>query len=211
MKYNNTTVDKIAKYLRLEITYCNLNSSQHLKEFDIAKKFNVSRVPVREAFRILQSEGYLDVIPNRGSFVRKISREHILETALVYKLLAPVVLEAAIPKYKDRTYKKANRILNQVEKCKDLNKVGYLLWDFGKTIYGPSKMKFILNIFDDIYMHNIRLLNEAFEIGQHKHYDISNHRKFLEICKTSKKDEAIEHWKDYLNKIEQIILKGSVK
>jgi DNA-binding GntR family transcriptional regulator len=211
MKNNNTTVDKIAKYLRLEITYCNLKPSQHLKESQIAKKFNVSRVPVREAFRILQSEGYLDVIPNRGSFVKKISREHILETGLVYKLLAPGVLDAAIPKYKDTTYKKANEILNQVEKCNDLNKAGYLLWDFAKTIYRPSRMKFILDIFDDIYMHNIRLLNQTFEITQHKDYDVSYHRKFLEICKKKKKNEAIAYWKDYLDRIEQVMLKTAVK
>lgn len=206
MNKGSTTVNKIAKYLREEITYRKLKSGYHLKEIDISKKFNVSRVPLREAFRILQSEGYIEVIPNRGSFVKTISYGEIMEMSLLYQLLAPVMLEKAIPKYKEQTYVKANSVLRKVENCTDFTKLGYLLWDFAKIIYGPCKMKFILGLFDDIYLHNIRSLNEVFEIKQKKNYDTTTHRKFLELCKQGKTKEAIEIWQVYLNKIQQIIL-----
>lgn len=204
MGNNNTTVHKIAKYLRQEITYSNLKSGQHLKEADIAKKFKVSRVPVREAFRILQSEGYLDVIYNRGSFVKKLSMQYISETAIVYKALAPIVLDIAIPNYNEQTYRKGSKILDKIEECKDFNKVGYLLRDFAKTIFGPSKMKFILSLFDDMYLHNIRLLNEIFEIKQDKHYSTINHRRFLELCKMNLKEEAIAVWSSHIDQVKEI-------
>lgn len=101
-----TIVGKIAKNLRQQIDAANFAPGTHLKESKISLEFGVSRVPVREAFRLLQSEGYLEVIPNRGSFVKPISHSYILETAFVYKLLAPVMLEKAIPNYKESTYKK---------------------------------------------------------------------------------------------------------
>lgn len=211
MRNNNTTVHKIAKYLRQEITYSNLKSGQHLKETSIAKKFKVSRVPVREAFRILQSEGYLDVIYNRGSFVKKFSRQFVLETAIVYKTLAPVVLDIAIPNYTEQTYKKGSKILDKIEECKDFNKVGYLLRDFAKTIFGPSKMKYIIELFDEMYLHNIRLLNEIFEIKQGKHYSTVNHRKFLELCKMNLKEEAIAVWSHHIDQIKQIYLEPPKK
>ena len=209
MKSSNTTVHKIAKFIRQEITYSKLKPGHHLKEFVLAKQFKVSRVPVREALRILQTEGYVDMIPNCGSFVRKISRQFVLETGIVYKLLAPVVLEAAIPKYTEQTYKKASEVLDKVESCKDFSKVGYLLWDFAKIIYKPSKMKFILSLFDEIYSHSIRLLNEIFEIKQHGHYDTRNHRRFLDLCRINRIDEAITLWADHIDKIEKISLDGS--
>jgi len=211
MNKGSTTVNKIAKYLREEITYSRLKSGQHLKESEISKEFNVSRVPVREAFRILQSEGYIDVIPNRGSFVKIITRDHILEMALLYRLLVPAVLENAIPKYNDSTYLKAEKILNKVEKCSDMNQIGYLLWDFARVIYGPSKMKYILGLYDDIYLHNIRSLNEVFEIKQKKNYDISPHREFLKLSRENKINEAINYWGTYLAKIQQIMLKDKKK
>ena len=211
MDKGSTTVNNIAKFLREEITYSNLKSGQHIKENEISKKFNVSRVPVREAFRILQSEGYIEVIPNRGSFVKTITYSEILEMALLYQLLAPVMLEKSIPKYKEQTYIKADSILNKVEKCTDLNRLGYLLWDFAKIIYGPCKMKFILGLFDDIYLHNIRSLNEVFVIKQKKNYDTKPHRKFLELCRQNKTKEAIELWQAYVSKIQQIILTDKKK
>lgn len=211
MNKGSTTVNKIAKYLREEITYSRLKSGQHLKESEISKEFNVSRVPVREAFRILQSEGYIDVIPNRGSFVKIITRDHILEMALLYRLLVPAVLEKAIPKYNDKTYLKAEKILQKVEKCSDMNQIGYLLWDFARVVYGPSKMKYILGLYDDIYLHNIRSLNEVFEIKQKKNYDISPHREFLKLCMENKINEAIKYWEAYLSKVQQIMLKDKKK
>lgn len=211
MNKGSTTVNKIAKYLREEITYSRLKSGQHLKESEISKEFNVSRVPVREAFRILQSEGYIDVIPNRGSFVKIITREYILEMALLYRLLVPAVLEKAIPKYNDKTYLKAEKILQKVEKCSDMNQIGYLLWDYAKVIYGPSKMKYILELYDDIYLHNLRSLNDVFEIKLKKHYDISPHKEFLKLCRENKINEAINHWGSYLVKIQQIMLKDKDK
>ncbi len=206
MKNNTTTVQKIAKYIRQEITYSNFKSGQHIKESDIAKKFNVSRVPVREAFRILQSEGYLEVIPHRGSFVQKLTRDNIIEIGIVYKLLAPVVLDKAIPRYKDTTYCKADVILHKISICDDFNQAGYLLWDFAKLIYSPSRLKFMISLFDEIYSHNIRALNEIFEIKQHHTYDLRPHRKFLDLCKKNKKEEAIEVWCDHIEKIKNMML-----
>ncbi|MEO8209697.1 MAG: GntR family transcriptional regulator [bacterium] len=206
MKKYNTIVDKIAKYLRHEITYSNLKTGQHIKEAEIWKKFNVSRVPVREAFRILQSEGYLELIPNKGSYVKKISRDYILQTAKVYRLLAPVVLEKAIPRYSKSTYKKADSLINKINKCRDFSKIGYLLWDFAIVIYTPSQMKFMLSIFEDIYKHGIRILNELFENEANAKFKIDTHRKFIELCKDNKKDEAINLWINFIDQMKVIVL-----
>ncbi len=107
---------------------------------------------------------------------------------------------------KDSTYKKAHKVLNKVEKCKDYNKIGYLLWDFAKVIYSPSKNKFMYFIMDEIYKHNIRILNEIFELGQHRHYDLSFHNKFLLLCKDNKIEDAIKVWEIYVNKLTSVMV-----
>ena len=211
MKKCHTTVNRIAKYLRKEITYSRLKSGQHITEQEISKIFNVSRVPVREAFRILQSEGYLEVIANRGIFVKAITKKYILETAMCYKLLAPVVLEKAIPNYNADTYRKADIVLKKVESCTDFNDIGYLLWEFAKTIFRPSKFKYINDLFDDIYMKGIRSLNEIYEIKQNKAYNTTSHRQFLKLCKEKKDREAINTWMEHVNNIQQLSLVDKTK
>jgi DNA-binding GntR family transcriptional regulator len=45
-----------------------------LVERDLAEEFDVSRVPVREALRALESEGFVELLPRRGAVVRDLTR-----------------------------------------------------------------------------------------------------------------------------------------
>lgn len=198
MNKGSTSVNRIAKFLRDEITRTNLKPGHHLKEYEISKKFNVSRVPVREAFRILQSEGYLEVKLNKGCFVTKVSDQYFIQTSIVYRLVAPVLLENAIPRYNNKTYEKAEKILAKLEKSRDFQKSGYLQWDFAKVIYNPSGMKFLLKIFDEIYITSIRLLNEFFKDKESEEYKATAQRHFMELCRQNRKEEAIIYWNEFL-------------
>lgn len=51
----------------------------HLSDRSLTAKLNVSRPLVREAVRQLEAEGLVEVIPNRGAFVKKLSPSEISE------------------------------------------------------------------------------------------------------------------------------------
>lgn len=205
MKNENTSVQKIANYLRHEITFGCIKSGKHIKEIEVARLFQMSRVPVREALRVLQSEGYVDIILNRGCFVRKISADYIVEICSVYSRLVPIVLEKAIPKYTETTFKKADIVLNKIENCTDFSEIGYLTWNFAKVIYGPSKMGYLLSIFDEIYRHNIRILNDFYRNEKHTIFKIQTHRKFLELCRAKRNEEAIKLWIKFIGQMKTLL------
>ena len=56
-----------------------LRPGERLHEVQLSKRFGVSRGPLREATRSLQSRGLVEVIPKRGVFVRSVSHEEALE------------------------------------------------------------------------------------------------------------------------------------
>lgn len=197
----DTTVNKITSFIRREIMYGRLKGGDHITETKVAKSFKISRVPVREAFRILHSEGYLEMIPNRGSFVRRISADYMTEIYKVYIFIAPELLRDAVPRYKKADFKKINTVISRIEKCKDFNKIGYLLWDFAQAIYGPSENKFMLCVMNEIYKHNIRILNDLFELKQKKHYDLTAHKQFLELSLQQKTDEAVKVWCEHIKRL----------
>jgi len=206
-KSKKTSVNKIAGKIRKDILFGNLKPGEHLKEYRLARIYKVSRVPIREAFRILHSEGYVEMIPNRGSFVKKTSVKQFIEYYMAYKLIGPVVLKDSIPRYNSSTYKKAYTILEKVEKSKDIYKTSCLLWDFGKVIFGKSEYKFLICIMDEVYKHNIRAISDMVLNIQHLNYDTSPHRNFLKLCQSGKNDEALNHWFDYVEKLSQSMLK----
>ena len=205
MKGNTTSVKKISKYLREQITSNILKPGMHISENTVAKDLGVSRVPVRESLRILQSEGYLEFKPNKGCFVKKLSPEFINQTIIVYKLIAPEMLKKAIPNYTEKTYNKADSIIDKIEKSENNEDTAYLLWEFAKVIYSPSHMKFMIRVFDTIYQHNVRLLNEFFEDKNNAKFKIDSHKKFIELCKQNKPVEAIKYWSGFLADLEKLI------
>ena len=66
---------KIANELRSMIARGQLAPGMRLGQTELAQQFNASRVPVREALKLLSSEGIIDHDPNRGFFVTRLSRD----------------------------------------------------------------------------------------------------------------------------------------
>src|SRR5215831_11085296 len=68
----------IVDVLRDEIIQGQLEPGERVLETDLARRFGVSRQPVREAIRTLEREGLLTNLPNRGTFVTRVSWEDAL-------------------------------------------------------------------------------------------------------------------------------------
>ena len=63
--------------LQKDILSGELASGSKLTEQVICRRYNVSRTPVREALRQLESDGLIENIPNRGAFVTGLSKRDI--------------------------------------------------------------------------------------------------------------------------------------
>jgi DNA-binding GntR family transcriptional regulator len=72
--------DQVRQELQARIADGRLRPGDRIFEQDLAAELGVSRVPVREAIRMLQSEGFVDVLPRRrGVFVRGLDRQQAKE------------------------------------------------------------------------------------------------------------------------------------
>lgn len=82
--------------LRTAIIRGDLAPGEKLSEIEIGRSYAVSRQPVREAFIKLAQEGLLEVVPNRGTRVRRISMREALDARFVREAVeAAVAREAA--------------------------------------------------------------------------------------------------------------------
>jgi DNA-binding GntR family transcriptional regulator len=63
--------------IQRDILSGNIPSDTKLTEQAVCRKYNVSRTPVREAFRQLESDGLIENIPNRGAFVKGLTKRDI--------------------------------------------------------------------------------------------------------------------------------------
>ena len=66
-----------------------------LAEEDLSHRFGVSRTPLREAMKLLSSEGLITIEPNRGATVTRLSVEELAETFPVMGALEALAGELA--------------------------------------------------------------------------------------------------------------------
>ncbi len=70
---------QVAEALTTEILEGAYKGGEQLVEQDLQARFEVSRSPLREAFRELEKRGLVTIVPRKGAFVRRISRKDIEE------------------------------------------------------------------------------------------------------------------------------------
>lgn len=88
--------DQVYETLQERISSGHLRPGDRLFEQELAAEFGVSRVPVREAIRMLQSAGLVEVQPRRrGVFVRSLDRQQLEELFDVREVLEALAADLA--------------------------------------------------------------------------------------------------------------------
>jgi len=85
LRRTNTLSSLIAEKIEGFILTGSLGAGERINEVSLARELGVSRGPIREAARLLSSKGLVEIIANKGAYVRSISREDMLE---IYDLRA---------------------------------------------------------------------------------------------------------------------------
>jgi len=81
--------------VRDAITFGKLKPGEKVLEKSVGETFQLGRTPLREALRQLEMEGFIDALPNRGAFVRKISVEDVEHVYDVLAILEGFAVENA--------------------------------------------------------------------------------------------------------------------
>lgn len=105
----------IYDHLRQAILDGIFKPGDRLIERDIAAKYSVSRTPVREALRKLESEGYLEYIPRKGEVVRGFNIDEIKEIYDIRKALECLVVKKAIKNITEQQIAALKAIVAQLE------------------------------------------------------------------------------------------------
>ncbi len=78
---------RVFHHLREDILSGKYKEGDELKEVAIGEELGVSRTPVREAFRQLELEGLIQIIPNKGAYVTGITEKDVKDIYMIRSLL----------------------------------------------------------------------------------------------------------------------------
>lgn len=94
----SSAADAIAAALREEIQRGALVPDRPIRQEEVAARFGVSRIPVREALGRLEAEGLVIVRPNRGALVAALGAEELREVYELRALVEGDLLARAVPR-----------------------------------------------------------------------------------------------------------------
>lgn len=110
-----TLTSQIYDFLRHQIVAKRIAPGTSLSENDLAAHFNVSRQPVHEALNKLCVNGLIDIMPQKGTFVSKISVNNLFEICF----MRCAIECQSIRKSTCLNKRSFNRICNKLSKCLD--------------------------------------------------------------------------------------------
>lgn len=150
-KFSNafSLTDEIADIIRERILNGEYAIGEKIKENQIATELRVSRTPIREAFKILEDEGLLDYIPNRGCFAKGFTQQDIDDIYSVRKALERIAVERSVKRIKPEEIQKLTDkcdLMDFYTKKKDVEKVLEINAEFHDIIYNATGSRFIAQV-----------------------------------------------------------------
>lgn len=174
-------VQAVAAALRADILSHRSKAGEVLRQERVAERFAVSRMPVREALRILEAEGFIDFVPKRGATVAAISVDELIDVIEMRVALEPLALRRAIPHLTNHELDKAEALQTHAEGA-PLAEFGALNNAFHRLLYAPCQRPRLLRqieILQDVCDRYMRLAASHLDYMDRSHRE---HRAILSAC-----------------------------
>ena len=140
--------NKVFKYIKAQIINGHYQPGESLVESKLADELGVSRTPIREAIRLLELEGLVETIPNKGAIVLGISDKDVEDIYAIRKLIEGLAARWAADRINAVDKKELEKTLDLMEfyaQKGDLDELADLDNKFHQIIYEASGSK-ILNL-----------------------------------------------------------------
>ena len=190
-----SVVDVLTADLRQKIIRGVLTSGQRIKEIDVAREFNTSRPPIRESFKILESEGLITIRPRRGAFVSEITQKDIWEIYTVYAALTDLAIELAIEKASTEDIRKLEYFVVKMEEGlhqepEDVEKYHKYHRMFHENILQIAENNRLMKICISLNNQTLKFSKIIFSNKEYRMASFQNHKEILETIRMKNKDQA---------------------
>ncbi|MAO81928.1 MAG: GntR family transcriptional regulator [Nocardioides sp.] len=192
-------VKMAADAIRRKILSGQLQPGQRLIEERLTEELAISRPPLREALRLLETEGIIERLPRRGAFVKTLSDQDAHEVVVLRAALERLAFETGIPVSDEARLEPARRALEEMERCaRDedrgaLVEAGYRFHSALVKIAGNRQLEQIYaSVQQKILLCMARNLVAREKFFEDLPSHAARHRELLEIVASGDRTKALE-------------------
>lgn len=196
----------VADQLRNEISSGRLNDGDALRQDELAVRLGISKIPVREGLRLLEAQGLVKFLPNRGVVVAGMSPEEAQEITEMRLALETTVLRKAADNFGRDDVRRATRILEDLEFERVAARQSALNWDFHAAMYAPAKRPRQLLAIHDLHVLVDRYMRLVLSDLKHHRQSQHEHRAILDACAAHQAGRAVRLLTDHIESAAQLMI-----
>ncbi len=179
--------------LRDAIVYGQLKPGEKVVQEMVAEMLHVGRTPLREALRQLETEGYLEVVPNKGAVVRKLTVQEVEECYEVLALLEGYSVERATRLLESSAFEEFRAIEKRMmiaAKAKDYNKCMDENALFHRYFHQVVQNALLSKQIEDLRRQTYRYRAFAVSVSDNVKENIAEHRRIVKAVAAGNAQEA---------------------
>jgi DNA-binding GntR family transcriptional regulator len=195
-------VDDIRNYIRDLIVNFHIKPGEQLNELELIKKMGVSRSPLREAFRLLEAEGFVVRHWGRGVFVREVTANDVHELFPIRAVLEGLAAELAASRLTEKELKNLGRItekMEEVAKAGDTRAYARLNFDFHKEIVKGARNKRLEEMIKNQGQQSMWFFFATLYFKKSLNFAMTGHREIYLALKKKDGKLASECIKNHIN------------
>jgi DNA-binding GntR family transcriptional regulator len=204
-------VDLAKRHIQLWIIQGEYRPGQRLKEEEISARLDISRPPVREAFKFLEAEGLVMRKPRRGVFVSEMTAKDVWEAYTLKASLYEMATELALDNMTARQIEELESSVLKMENCANaepVNLLGYQehhqqFHDKIMLISGNERLK---KISANIHLQVCRFSYKSLQNRAHLDASVRYHRRITDALKKKNKSLACKLMKDHVLEALDVLL-----
>jgi DNA-binding GntR family transcriptional regulator len=142
---------RIADALRASILSGELVPGERIRQEDMADQFGASRIPVREALRILVTDGLVKMVSNSGAWVSSLTQAECSEHYQMRERLEPLLLRYSLPHLTPRDVEKLSALTEEMKHTDDMEAFMRLDRDFHWVTYSGATAHTLSDIIERLW------------------------------------------------------------
>lgn len=196
---HQTLREKILETIRDAILQGTMKPGERVSEPDLAERFGISRTPIREAFRQLESEGYLQVVPRKGAVVASLSERDIEEFYAIKIILEGFAARMAAEKLTEKDIERLEAINKRLESIKeegDVKKFFRVHNEFHEVFIKAAGNEKLYDMINQLVMKFSRLRLASLSQPGRMEISVEEHRNMIKAFRNhdgKKADNLVRH------------------
>jgi len=205
----HSTAEGVSRYLEEAIICGDLKPGSRLIERDLAETLGVSRIPIREAFRILEIGGLVKTVPRRGAQVTAIHRQEVEDIFTIRANLIGLAAKLAARNAAEKDILRLSQITqDMVEKAKRKNLRSYFRLNvkFHALLGQASGNNHLATILENLGKQTFRFRYLSLSLPGRIQQTLKNHRRLIGVIRARKEGEAEKIARGNIEEAKEILL-----